>query len=274
MNRWLGSVRRSFTPSFDTALAAQAPQWARGAAIVISFDVETRKDCEALPLVLAGLASRDLKASFACIGAWVDAYPAQHRAVVSAGHEVLNHTDTHPSHDELGTAQRFDDLSDEALAREVSLANAKMSALGTQPRGFRSPHFGAMHTSRVYPILERLGFAYSSSTVAIRTPHGGAPFRVGRLWEFPLTRCPRHVGALLDSWHCTTAPDAAHQGPELVVLYQDALDVIARRGAFASFYWDPRVVLLPEYGAVLDLIARSRGDVRVVRYVDLLAELP
>jgi hypothetical protein len=274
IDRLVAAARRRAERSLDDALAAQRGHWTGGPTLVLSFDVELRADCEALPEILTRLARRRIVASFACIGAHVSAYPDAHRGILAGGHEVLNHTDTHPSHDELGTVARFDALDDAELEREVASANAKLAAIGATPRGFRSPHFGAMHTPRVYPILRRLGIAYSSSTVASRDAWGGAPHERDGIWEFPLTGCPRHRGALLDSWHCTTAPDAAHRGRDLAATYQRALDAVVRHGAFASVYWDPRVVLLPEYDAALEAVAAFARRGRVARYVDLLPAAP
>ena len=60
----------------------------------------------------------------------------------------------------------------------------------------------------------------------------------------------------LDSWHCTTAPDAAHRRTdELLGLYRTALEALRWWDAFGSVYWDPRVATTPAYVAVLDAIA-------------------
>lgn len=257
-------------PSLDELIRRERSVWHRGPTFVLSFDVELRADCLALPAVVVALQERSILGSFACIGAWLEEYPDEHRVLAQAGHELLNHTDRHPSHEELGTRQAFHELTDSDLRREVIRADTKLRALGVVPIGFRSPHFASQHTARVYPLLATLGMAYSSSTLAAFAPFGAAPFRQSTLWEFPVLMCPRHPGAPLDSWHCTTAPGALHLGRDLVALYEDVLDDLLRYGAFGCVYWDPRVVERPEYVAVLDLLARFRARGQLSRFADLL----
>lgn len=268
----IGLLRRAlrpFAPSLDDILREQGGNWFDGATFVLSFDVETRADCEALPAVLELLRERSLRASFACIGALVERYPAAHRAVHEAGHELFNHTDTHPWHDELGVLGRFDRLEDDGLEREIRGGQAKLAAIGAHSIGFRAPHFGAQRTPRMYPVLRAVGIAYSSSTTATRGPRGGAPHRVGGVVEIPVLVCPQHPRAALDSWHCTTAPDAAHREPRgLLALYRAALAALGRWQAFGSVYWDPRVALDPGYVSVLDLLAKESMATRT--YAELV----
>lgn len=264
-------LARLGAPSLHDLLRDQGGPWRGGPTFILSFDVETRVDCAALPGAVRSLADRGLLASFACIGAWIDAYPSEHRALIDAGHELLNHTDTHPWHEELGERRRFDLLSDDDLAAQILRANEKIKALGARPLGFRAPHFGVQHTRRAYPLLRAAGLRYSSSTMSIRMPHGGVPTQIDGIWEFPLSACPRHPRSLLDSWHCTTAPDARHrEGEDLVDLYREVLVLLERTGAFGCVYWDVRVLSAPGYMAVLDEIASAARRIRVARFADLL----
>jgi peptidoglycan-N-acetylglucosamine deacetylase len=270
--RLAGTFSRLRSRSLDDLLRAQRDSWRGGPTFVLSFDVELRADCEALLAVVGALERERVAASFACIGAWVRQYPDAHRALATHGFELLNHTDTHPWHDELGDGLRFDQLDDLALAAEVAGANDALRAIGVKPLGFRTPHFGGQHTTRVYEVLEHESLRYSSSTFAPDTPHAGAPFRIGALWELPLLPCPRHPWLVLDSWHCTTAPDAAHRDPtDLLALYRDVLDSVERHGAYGSVWWDPRVLLEPGYPEVLGLIGARRGSLSLATYRELLA---
>jgi len=270
----LGAGRaRLLTPSLENVLRRQAGHWPGAATFVLSFDVETRADCAALPALLDRLDDLALPATFACIGAWAEAYPREHEAIVRSGHEVIDHTDRHPSHDELSPARRFDELTDEELDHEIVRARTKLQRLGASVLGFRSPHFGVMHTERVYAILRREGIAYSSSTVATRTP-SGAPLRIGGVWEFPVLACPQHPTEALDPWHCTTAPGARHaDAASLVGLYRRALDLLVTHRAYGSVYWDPSAAALPGYAEVLRLLAEARDRVRLTTYGALLSEL-
>lgn len=267
--------RRLLTPNARELLRRQRGRWRGGPTFVLSFDVETRADCLALPALVSELRDLELVCSFACIGRWVEEYPAEHAELLAAGHELLNHTDSHPSHDEIGTPARFDELATEAIRAEIERANVKLRGLGAAVTGFRAPHFSAQHTSRAYGPIHAAGLRYSSSTVASRTPHGGAPYRVAHVTEFPLTTCPRHPPDLLDSWHCSTAPDARHHdASELVHLFSELLAWLREFGGYASVYWDPRVVDgYAGYREVLRLIAAARDWLRVTTYAALVEEL-
>lgn len=256
-------------------LARQRSVWKGGPTFVLSFDVEYRADCESLLGLIARLDSAGIRSSFACIGTWVDRFAREHRAIVASGHEVMNHTNTHPWHDELGRPERFDRLGALEMRSEVAHASQKLRAIGATVLGFRAPHFGVQHTERVYPWLLADGLRFSSSTVASATARGGAPYLAHGIWEFPLTTCPRHPADLLDSWHCSTAPDARHSDPmDIAEIFSETLENIRRSGAFGSVYFDPRVVGDQSgYDAVIRLLADAAGDIRLATYGDLLGEL-
>jgi peptidoglycan/xylan/chitin deacetylase (PgdA/CDA1 family) len=225
----------------------------------------------ALPELAGALHALRIPASFACIGAWLERWPEEHRALLDLGFEMLDHTERHPWHDELGEGGRFDALSDEAMTEEIVLCARRISDLGGTAVGFRVPHFGRQWTKRIYPLLRDEGFRYSSSTIAGAVASGGAPFEHNGILEIPLLNCPAHPSALLDSWHCTTAPDAAHRDADsLLAVHREALALLEHHGAFGAVYWDPRVALTAPYRAVLDEIAGFARRGRVVALRDLV----
>ncbi|MGY9015990.1 MAG: polysaccharide deacetylase family protein, partial [Rhodospirillales bacterium] len=77
---------------------------------MLSFDCDFPRDVAVLPQLVEMLDRYDVKASFACIGQWIRAYPTEHRCLVEAGHELLNHTQTHPNlyHPDYEYAQTAD----------------------------------------------------------------------------------------------------------------------------------------------------------------------
>ncbi len=246
-----------------------------GVSLVLSFDVELRRDACCLPELLRLLASYRLPASFACIGRWIEEYPAEHRALVEAGHEILNHSYSHPNSSELDAERRFDRLTF-AEAREEVLRCHQVcqNIVGVAPSGFRTPHFGVLHNSTVNAVLEDLGYRFSSSTNAAATPSRGGPYRVGRLWEFPLTGCPRHPLLPLDTWHALRAPDAAHRRPgQLAALVDLALRHGDRGGGFVNLYFDPLDALEGGLEGALRAVARRGDRVRVTSYAALVREL-
>lgn len=118
----------------------------------------------ATPRVLDLLDSWGVHASFFCIGARAAAYPSIVREIHRRGHDVQNHSETHP--------RNFACLSPSGLIREIGTAQARLADIvGVAPRffrppmGFRSPfldpvlaHFGVRHVSwtrRGYDAVSR-----------------------------------------------------------------------------------------------------------------------
>ena len=78
------------------------------------------------------LAQYGVKATFFVVGEWVDKYPESVKALHDAGHEVMNHSDTHPHMSQLST---------EAFLADVSACNDKIEAVtGVRPTLIRCPY--------------------------------------------------------------------------------------------------------------------------------------
>ncbi|MCQ2440064.1 MAG: polysaccharide deacetylase family protein [Oscillospiraceae bacterium] len=78
------------------------------------------------------LGSYGVKATFFVVGQWVDKYPESVKALADAGHEVMNHSATHPHMSRLDSS---------AIIREVRSCNDKIAAVtGVQPVLFRCPY--------------------------------------------------------------------------------------------------------------------------------------
>lgn len=78
------------------------------------------------------LAKYQVKATFFVVGEWVDKYPESVKALHDAGHEVMNHSDTHP---------HFNSLSAQEICAEVEACNDKIEAVtGVRPTLIRPPY--------------------------------------------------------------------------------------------------------------------------------------
>ena len=76
--------------------------------IAISFDAAWgNDDTETLINILKDY---DAKATFFVVGAWVDKYPESVKQLSDAGHQVMNHSNTHPYMTKLTTEQMIDEL--------------------------------------------------------------------------------------------------------------------------------------------------------------------
>lgn len=242
---------------------------------VLSFDVDFRADVAALEDLLGELERRSLKASFALVGHWVRTEPGPHRAIAAAGHEILNHTLTHPDNEEIDPERHFHLLSGPELREQVLAAHRLIEdALGVRPSGFRAPHFGHQHTEAVYPVLVELGYRFSSSTLASRSPSFGWPHPAagGRLWEIPVSVCPRHPFSAFDTWHYRRKRPNRHRPGDFLAQLAGLLRTARSLGLPLNFYFDPRDVVRDGEGrAALDLLAAS--GLAAGSYQDWLNEL-
>ena len=77
----------------------------------LSFDLDFYKDYERVPQILNQLEKYKTKAVFAVIGRFVEEFPDIHSQMVSTGHELVNHTFTHPDNPHWAPSRYFNQLS-------------------------------------------------------------------------------------------------------------------------------------------------------------------
>jgi polysaccharide deacetylase family protein (PEP-CTERM system associated) len=137
--------------------------------------------------LLEFLARHDKRCTFFTVGDVARAYPELLRTIVSRGHEIACHGDSHIPLDRLGLAGFRDDL-------ERSLASFAAAGI-PRPVGYRAPVGSLTAATRwAHGVLRERGFAYSSSVVSARSPlygwpdfGGDHPRRIDGLWELPLS---------------------------------------------------------------------------------------
>lgn len=98
--------------------------------IAISFDAAWgNDDTETLINILK---EYDVKATFFVVGAWVDKYPESVKQLSDAGHQVHNHSNTHPHMPSISGVQKTDELNS---------CNQKIASVtGKTPTLFRAPY--------------------------------------------------------------------------------------------------------------------------------------
>lgn len=98
--------------------------------IAISFDAAWGN--EQTQTLINILKQYNVKTTFFVVGAWVDKYPDSVKALVAAGHEVCNHSDTHP---------HMPKLSQQQMVNQITACNEKLKTVaGTSPILFRPPY--------------------------------------------------------------------------------------------------------------------------------------
>ncbi len=98
--------------------------------IAISFDAAWgNDDTETLIKILK---EYKVPATFFVVGAWVDKYPESVKALSDAGHQIQNHSNTHPHMPQLSKAQMRD---------EIETCNKKIEKItGVYPTLLRPPY--------------------------------------------------------------------------------------------------------------------------------------
>lgn len=96
----------------------------------ISFDAAWgNEDTEDLIKILE---QYNVKATFFVVGDWVDKYPESVKALSDAGHEIMNHSNTHP---------HMPELSEDKMKEQINECNNKIEAItGVRPILFRAPY--------------------------------------------------------------------------------------------------------------------------------------
>ncbi len=98
--------------------------------VAISFDAAWGNEQTAELLDI--LDEHDVKATFFLVGSWVDNYPESVKEIAARGHDVENHSNTHPHMPELSGAD---------MTGEIQSCNEKITALtGNTPTLFRPPY--------------------------------------------------------------------------------------------------------------------------------------
>jgi polysaccharide deacetylase family sporulation protein PdaB len=97
--------------------------------IAISFDASWGAD--KTDKLLEILDEYDVKATFFLVGGWVEKYPEKIKAIYDKGHEIGNHSNTHPTMTKISRAK---------IINEISITDAKiMEIIGERTKLFRCP---------------------------------------------------------------------------------------------------------------------------------------
>lgn len=98
--------------------------------IAISFDAAWGNDDTGQLIDI--LKEYDVPATFFVVGAWVDKYPESVKQLSDAGHQIQNHSNTHPHMPQLSRAQMQD---------EIESCNKKIESItGVCPTLLRAPY--------------------------------------------------------------------------------------------------------------------------------------
>jgi peptidoglycan/xylan/chitin deacetylase (PgdA/CDA1 family) len=114
-----------------------------------------------VPRILDLLERHGIPATFFIPGLVVEMHPDACAAIVAAGHEIAHHSHTHTWPERLTPELERDEFERGLEALEA--------LSGHRPQGWRSP--SGEFTAHTLPLLEELGFAYSSNMFDADAPY-------------------------------------------------------------------------------------------------------
>jgi peptidoglycan/xylan/chitin deacetylase (PgdA/CDA1 family) len=116
---------------------------------LIALTLDAGGESAPTPAILAALRERNLRVTFFLTGDWISKNPDLASEIVADGHEIANHTTSHPD---------LRGLSDAEIQRELATTDQRMretTGVGTRP--FFRPPYGA-YDQRVLQVVQREGY--------------------------------------------------------------------------------------------------------------------
>jgi peptidoglycan/xylan/chitin deacetylase (PgdA/CDA1 family) len=121
----------------------------------VAVTIDDGPDPQVTPAVLDVLDAHQAVATFFCIGAHVQRYPALAREIVKRGHAIGNHSQNH--------RHNFSVMTPAQITREITQAQDSIeNATGSSPRYFRAP--AGLRNIFLDPVLHKLGLHLASWT--------------------------------------------------------------------------------------------------------------
>ena len=233
-----------------------------GKRIALTFDLDYQADTEALPGLCELMSDVGVRSTLFSIGKLVEADPSPYRVAAEAGHEIGNHTHTHPDNPVLCPDREWWDLSTGEMRQEIEASQATFERhTGRRPVGFRAPHFKVNREQA--NALRAAGFEYMSDVLQSITPRP-MPHDAGGIMQLPLSPCPglRHVQFC--SYISIRRPSnpakmaGVHDVPTWRRLWTRLLSEQASSG-YVSVYFDPMDVMRDDEtrAAFRDMLAEA-----------------
>lgn len=242
----------------------------RRGLVVLSFDNDYQQDNEATPELASLLNKFGFKASWAVIGLWVERHMDLHRRLIDEGHELVNHTWSHPDQKDLRPqdSRKFDQISAAEVEQEiVQLHKFCLEKLNYQMTGFRLPHFRPHPAAAT--VLKRLSYQYTSSVSSFEFANGSVPTTIDGLLELPLATIPRRVDRMPETYRLFRSPNGLYHSEEQ--FFRDFCELLGFTEKFQLFtclYFDPadvKQMSKPTFTSYLEALKSFNVDVITLR---------
>lgn len=217
--------------------------------LVLSFDCDTEDDIAVAWDVHARLLDLGVLAHYAVPGDLLYRGADVYGRIATTGAEFFNHGGRkHTFFDQAIGEHRscffYDAQPRETVEADIRAGHAAVrEVLGITPHGFRSPHFGTFQKpgelAFLHGVLQRLGYAWSSSTTPQHAFRHGPAFVRNGLLELPVSARYGRPMEILDTWSCYRAP-ARRLGPADYLNEARALATeMSGRVGLLNLYADP-----------------------------------
>ena len=159
--------------------------------VAISFDAAWGN--EDTQQIIDILKKYQVPATFFVVGEWVDKYPESVKALHDAGHQIMNHSNTHAHYPQLSASQ---------ITADLNACNDKIEAVtGVRPTLVRLPYgdyddksINAVRSIGMEPIQWDVdGWAAPASTWAPRHSRAGSPGTDPNSHALSLHFLPRYI---------------------------------------------------------------------------------
>lgn len=255
-------TRRSLWGALPRAVRPAPP----GAPMLApSFDLDYREDTVALAPLVGLLDRLGLPMTVFSIGKLVGQDPTPYAEAAAAGHEIGNHTWSHPDNPVLKPDREFWHLDEAEMVDEIGRGQDAIERhAGVRPTRFRSPHFkDAFHMMaalRRFPEITCVSTALASKC-PVPTPYlpVGRPVAGDLSLHFaetdatatvpgplmvPLTPCPGMRWSPFCSYSAIRVPRDPRRGAGLLDVPEwerrwTRVLARAKRRRYASVYFDP-----------------------------------
>jgi len=215
--------------------------------VCISFDCDRDADMERIPSLIRELKEADIVTSFALFGRMVEKYRGIVGDVLKNGHEVVNHSYSHPTHFAL--------IGPDRMKQEIeSFQRLMREGYDYAPVGFRAPHLLRKYNSDFFRALKE-NHLYDTSYI------GSGVALVDGVIEVPLSACPEHPLVCFDYWHHFQLPLRANPGEFFRVW-----ETLLAKAGLTIIYLDPS---LTPADFLREMIRRVPGDRKFCRLADV-----
>ncbi len=135
--------RGSTLPATVIALSAGNPS-----RPYVALTIDLKAGDERVTQLLATLREEQVRVTFFVLGQWVEQHPELVRQIIADGHELANHSYSHPD---------FRSLSESQIAAELNRTEALVRELGGTTRPYFRPPYGA-YNQRVIEAVAAQGY--------------------------------------------------------------------------------------------------------------------